>query len=184
MREILITDTSVLLNLLATGVVARVLAETPWRFHLCPAVLAEARVLRHRLTGEQQEIDCSPLIEAGLLVRVEIETDEEYELLADYTGLLGKGSDGEAMSFALAESRGAEIAIDDERAVRRARQRQPGMVAVGTPRILREWQTAARIGDQEMTAILRRVRDWACYIPSARQAEAAWWLNLTGQLLG
>lgn len=175
MDPVLITDTSVLLNLLATGQAERILRGGPWRFQVCPAVLAEARMLRHRETREEREVDCRPLVEAGLLAVVEPETDEELELLVDYTGLLGRGSDGEAMALALAESRGAAVAIDDERAVRRARQRWAGLVVVTTPAILRAWQVAAGVGHGEMRTILGLVRDWACYAPGASHPDAEWW---------
>ena len=82
-----------------------------------------------------------------MLERIEPQTDLEFELLIDYAALLGAG-DGEAMCFALAESRGHPIAIDGERAIRRAKKRHPNFETLGTLEILILWQERNGVADE------------------------------------
>ena len=86
-------------------------------FKVCPDVIREVRVLRDRETGEEQPIELEAHFQSGALSLIQPETESEFELLIDYSALLGSG-DGEAMCFALAECRGLTIAIDDERAIK------------------------------------------------------------------
>jgi hypothetical protein len=67
----------------------------------------------------------------------------------DYAALFGAG-DGEAMCFALAESRGHPIAIDDERAIRRAKKRNPNFETRGTLEILMRWQERKGMAHERM----------------------------------
>jgi len=132
--------------------------------------------LRDRETGEEHPIDLEPLFAANLLTRIEPETDEEFELLVDYSGLLGAG-DGEAMCFALAESRGHSIAIDDERAIRRAKRRNPNFETLGTLEILILWQEKHAVGDKRMGQFLQSIFLYARFRPASSHPKYGWWLK-------
>lgn len=65
--KILLSDSSVLLNLLASDCLASVAAATGWQFAICPAVRDEAKKLRDSQSGEMVEVDITPHIDSGLL---------------------------------------------------------------------------------------------------------------------
>lgn len=75
MGPILITDASVLINLVASGVSEEILGGCGWEFHVCPDVLTEVKLLRDRETAEEHPIDLAPLFTAGLLTLVQPESE-------------------------------------------------------------------------------------------------------------
>lgn len=79
------------------------------------------------------------------------------------------------MCFALAESRGLTVAIDDERAVRRAKRRNPGVATISTLAILRSWQERCAISDPRMGGLLQAVFRLARYRPGANHPQFEWW---------
>jgi hypothetical protein len=148
-------------------------------FKVCPDVIREVKILRDRETGEEHAIDLEPFFAAGFLERIEPQTDMEFELLIDYAALLGAG-DGEAMSFALAESRGHPIAIDDERAIRRAKKRYPNFETLGTLEILIMWQERNGIADERMGQLLQSIFRFARFRPAASHPHYVWWQRCWG----
>lgn len=180
MRTILITDASVLINLAASGAAEEIIGGCGMEFQVCPDVIAEVKILRDRETGEEHPIDLEPLFAANLLTHIEPETDEEFELLVDYSALLGAG-DGEAMCFALAESRGHSIAIDDERAIRRAKRRNPAFETLGTLEILILWQECNGVAEERMGKLLQSIFRLARFRPAAAHPHYAWWLRCWGE---
>jgi len=175
MDQALITDTSVLLNILATGCADEIFGDAGWSFSVCRAVLKETLLLRNRDTQECCPADLAPFVERRLLTVLEIAGDAEYELLADFTALMGRKGDGEAMCFALAESRSLPLAIDDERAVKRAKQRFQELTVLSTPDILQSWQRIMKLEAQRMGGVLKRIQTWANYFPGSRHPAYAWW---------
>jgi hypothetical protein len=67
MGPIVITDASVLINLVASGVAGEILSGCGMDFKICPDVIREVKVLRDRETGEEHAIDLEPIFAAGLL---------------------------------------------------------------------------------------------------------------------
>lgn len=180
MGTILITDASVLINLVASGAAGDILSGCGMEFKVCPDVIREVRILRDRETGEEHAIDLEPLFADGKLEKIEPESDSEFELLIDYAALLGAG-DGEAMCFALAESRGHPIAIDDERAIRRAKKRNPNFETLGTLEILILWQDRNGIADQRMGQLLQSIFRYARFRPAASHQRYTWWQRCWGE---
>lgn len=174
MGTILITDASVLINLVASGAAEEVLDGCGMEFKVCPDVVREVRTLRDRETGEEHPIDLAPLFTKGCLGLIQPETDDEFELLVDYSALLGRG-DGEAMCFALAESRGHMVAIDDQRAIRKALRQHPEFKTTGTLEILMLWQTRNSVSDERLGTMLRAVFRFARFRPAPSHPEYAWW---------
>lgn len=176
MGTILITDASVLINLVASGVAGEILSGCGMDFKVCPDVIREVKVLRDRETAEEHAIDLEPFFAAGLLERIEPVTDSEFELLIDYSALLGAG-DGEAMSFALAESRGHPIAIDDERAIRWAKKRNSNFETLGTLELLILWQERNEVADERMGQVLQSIFRFARFRPAVSHSRYVWWLR-------
>jgi hypothetical protein len=179
MGTILITDASVLINLVASGAAGEILTGSGIDFKVCPDVIREVKILRDRETGEKHAIDLEPFFAAGALEPIEPETDLEFELLIDYAALLGAG-DGEAMCFALAESRGHPIAIDDERAIRRAKKRNPNFETLGTLEILILWQERNGISHEQMGQLLQSIFRFARFRPATARPHYDWWQRCWG----
>ncbi len=180
MGTILITDASVLINLVASGAAGEILSGCGMEFKVCPDVIREVKILRDRETGEEHAIDLEPFFTAGMLERIESQTDSEFELLIDYAALLGAG-DGEAMSFALAESRGHPIAIDDERAIRRAKKRYQNFETLGTLEILILWQERNSVADERMGQLLQAIFRFARFRPAVAHPNYDWWRRCWGE---
>jgi predicted nucleic acid-binding protein len=178
MKQLLITDTSVLLNLLATHCPEEILSTLPYKFLVCQNVLNEALILRNRETQESVEVDLSALIAKSHLSVVELETEDEFELLVDYSALMGKGGHGEAMCFALCESRSLPIAIDDERAIKRAKRRIPNILTVSTYSILQEWQVIGNVASDRMKETLQQIQRWANFHPGPNHPAYSWWSGI------
>lgn len=174
MAVVLITDASVLINLVASGAATEILAGCGWRFHVCQEVLAEVKMLRDRETGEEHPIDLSPLLTAGLLTLIEPELEEEFELLIEYSALVGAGK-GEAMCFALAEARNIPIAIDDVRAVRKARRRNPAIETIDTITILKQWHKKLGNSNEKIGTLMRAIYRNARYLPAEKHPEFGFW---------
>jgi predicted nucleic acid-binding protein len=179
MGTIIITDASVLINLVASGAAGDILSGCGMEFKVCPDVIREVKILRDRETGEEHAIDLEPFFTAGTLERIEPETDSEFELLIDYVALLGAG-DGEAMCFALAESRGHPIVIDDERAIRRAKKRNPNFETIGTLEILILWQEQDGVADERVGELLKAIFRFARFRPAVSHPHYDWWQRCWG----
>ena len=179
MGTILITDASVLINLVASGAAGDILSGCGMEIKVCPDVIREVKILRDRETGDEHAIDLEPFFAAGMLERIEPKTDSEFELLIDYAALLVSG-DGEAMCFALAESRGQPIAIDDERAIRRAKKRNPNFETLGTLEILILWQELNSVADERMGQLLQSIFRYARFRPAATHPHHEWWQRCWG----
>jgi predicted nucleic acid-binding protein len=183
METIIITDASVLINIVASRVPDEILSGVGLKFVVCPDVLKEVKLLRDRETGEEHLIDLSAYFENGQLDLIELVSDEEFELLVDYASLMGSG-DGEAMCFALAESRGLCVAIDDGRAIRRALRKCPDFKTIGTLDVLAMWQKENSISPEAMNAVLIAIERFARYRPSVSHPRYEWWKNYRDLTVG
>lgn len=70
------------------------------------------------------------------------------------------------MCFALPESRGHPIAIDDETAIRRAKKRYPNFESLGTLEILIQWQERNGMADEQMDLLLQSIFRFARFRPA------------------
>jgi hypothetical protein len=175
MPLLLITDTSVLLNLIASGHAASIFTRSPWRFVVCPNVQEEALFLRNRASQESKRIDLAPFFGASQLECMAPESDEDFEWLLDFTAAFGRGSEGEAMCFALAASRKLCLAIDDRRAIKKASRLEFDQIIVSTPEIIRAWQETAPVDPADLAQALQAIWDWARYKPPEDHPLASWW---------
>ena len=112
--SVVITDTSVLINLTHTGHL-RLLGSTPgYRFLIPEEVLAE-------VSDQQQRSMVGDAITGGFLQKATIETPAELDLYAELSQILGSG---ESSCLALASERGWLLACDERRVfLREARTR-------------------------------------------------------------
>jgi len=141
----LVVDTSVWINLLATG--------RPWDFvdtfanlYVVPEQVV-SEINRHPITKEAINLDNHPLrgrenIEIAVLTETEIEV---------FMSLVGEDApnnlhDGEAAVIALAVSRGCTIAIDERKARRIIRERYPALSVLFSAEIMQSKVLAETFG--------------------------------------
>jgi len=120
-------------------------------------------------------IKLDPLISSGILTICDVEGTHEATLYVDYAGQL---DDGEAMSLAIAESRGYSLATDDRKA------RRIFLEAVGdskklisTSDLVRNWAETQSISAARVKAVLNGIRSRANFFPPRKDPNNTWWNN-------
>ncbi len=177
--QIVITDTSVILNLFATGVIEEILEQLEHDFMLCPAVRGEALFIRNAHSNEREKIELQPLIDDALMLEADLDSQIEEELFITYSIEMGPGSDGEAMCFTLAQTRGFVAAVDDKRARRRALKVDgaQSVELVDSVELLRQWQLIASVDEERMKGIIRLIEVRARFKPPKSHSLSGWWDN-------
>jgi len=170
--KILISDTSVLLNLVAADCLASLSQATGWQFVICSAVFNETKKLRDASTGEMVLIDLAPMIEAGLLRVMDIDDSDEKTIYIDQAAVV---DDGEAMSMAIAVYRNFELAIDDRQATNHSKRAFPGLRIWSTPEILKAWAESIDLPAGTLALAIRNIEDRARYFPAKSHPLCVWW---------
>jgi predicted nucleic acid-binding protein len=175
--KLLLNDSSVLLNLLATNLFTEIATQAGWQFAICPAVLAEVDELRDEHSRELVPVDLTAYISSGLLQILELSGDEEQNLYVAQTTVV---DDGEAMSIAIAAHRHLELAIDDKQAANHARRTFPEVRLWSTPEILKHWCEAGGVDAQALRTAIRLIEIRSRYFPAKSNPLAAWWQSARG----
>ena len=175
--KVLLNDSSVLINLLAADCLAEIATDTAWQFAICPAVRDEAKKFRDAATGELVPVDIAPLIASGLLQVLELAGEEEQTLYVEQSIVV---DDGEAMSIAIAASRGLELAMDDKQATNHTHRVFPQLRLWTTPEILKHWSVTASVSAERLREAIRLIEARARYFPSKSHPLAAWWQAARG----
>lgn len=176
-RRTVLLDTCVLINLLASGECEDILRVLNHRWMVCSAVEKESIYLRTDNPPNSLElIDFAPLVSAGLLSICDIEGNEEANLFVNYAASL---DDGEAMSLALALSRGHTLATDERKARRLFLEvtGKPEMLT-GTSEILREWTGGNSISTDRAKIALLEITRRARFFPSTIDPNYKWWSDI------
>jgi len=176
-RRIVLLDTCVLINLLASGECEEILraAKRPWL--ICSAVEKESLYLR---TDDPLKplvsVDLKPLLSEGIVGVCDIEGDEESALFVNYAGSL---DDGEAMSVALAVARGHTLATDERKARRLFLEAagEPDRL-IGTPEIIRGWVEGNSITADKAKIVLLEITRRARFFPPVNDPNYKWWSDL------
>jgi predicted nucleic acid-binding protein len=175
-----IIDACVLINLLATKEIDGILKATLRTSLICSTVEKETIYLRTDDPQNPQElIQTSPLVEKGLLTICQLEGPDEKALYVDYASVL---DDGEAMTLAIAVSRGW-VLVTDERKARRLFLEDVGDPArlIGTSELLREWSESERISPEGIRSVLVAIEKRARYRPPSTDPNLDWWnTSITG----
>lgn len=144
----LILDTSVWINLLATGAMEAILDALAVPCKAPQQVVRE--ILRHPVTGESFTADSHPLRQMGRQVSVLALEGKEVALFLDIVGApaIEALGDGEAAAIAVAVSRGLDLVIDDRKARRILRERFSGVRTYWTVDLLQASRVVAALGRQ------------------------------------
>lgn len=170
--KILLNDTSVLLNLIASDCLQRLSEAVGCQFAICSAVRDEAKKLRDISTGEMVTIDTSPYIETGVLQVLDLAGENEAELYIEQSTVV---DDGEAMSIAIAACRDLELAIDDRKAVKHARRQFPQLHILGTPELLKRWTEISQVSPADLRKAILMIEGRARYFPGRDHPLYEWW---------
>lgn len=177
--KILLSDSSVLLNLLATDCLASIAAATGWQFAICSAVPDEAKKLRDIQNGEMVEVDITHHIGSGLLQVLELSGEEEQAFYVEQSIVV---DDAEAMSIAIAAHRRLDLAIDDKQAANHARRTFPGIQLWSTPEIVKQWAEAGRVDAKSRRNTIRLIEIRSRYFPPNSHVLAEWWRQSKGNV--
>lgn len=180
--EVLLNDSSVLLNLLAAECLEKIAADIGWKFAICTIVRDEVKKLRDFDTGDMIEVDLTSHIASGHLHVVEL-TDAKEEIL--YVEQSTFVDDDEAMSIAIAASRRIALALDDKQATKYVRANFPGIDLWSTPEILKHWHEVSGIDSNTLRQAISLIETRARYFPARSHSLASWWqqrkLDITGK---
>jgi predicted nucleic acid-binding protein len=145
-------------------------------WHVCDAVFKEAQYtceLKEDGATELVPLDLSFEVEAGLLRRVQPESEAEIE---DYVTFATELDDGEAQALAIAKSRGYTLLTDDRKALRMAAE--VNVATTTTPGILRQWAEKAPENSARLPEILRRITTLARFTPPKDSPHYVWWKEI------
>lgn len=167
-------DACVLINLLASGRAEEILTESEYEFGICTVATIESIYLRATDSSPTpDEVRLDPLIKSRCLTVYGLSGDTEQTLYVDYAADL---DDGEAMTLALACSRGFAIATDDRKA-RRIFLQETGDSArlLSTAQILRAWSKKTGLTSGELKKLLLEVSRRGRFSPHSGDPDFSWW---------
>jgi len=170
--EVLLNDSSVMLNLLATDCITQIASDTGWQFAICSSVRDEVKKLRDPHTGEMIDVDLTPYIASGLLRVLELNGEEEAVLYVEHSIVV---DDGEAMSIAIAGHRHLALAIDDKQATRYTQGKFPELRLLNTPEILKHWEEVGEVTAEVVRDAIILIESRARYFPARTHKLAEWW---------
>jgi predicted nucleic acid-binding protein len=169
-----ILDSCVLLNLAASDEIADIIASIDGATFVCTAARKEALFLRDQTdAGVLVPLAIDDLLGGARIQVSDLATDDEEE---QFVLLARDLDDGEAMSMAIAASRGMRFASDDQK----ARRVFVDLVSsparlISTSDILKRWAETHAVTPQRLRDALRRIGVRARFTPSRRDPNAFWW---------
>lgn len=172
----IILDTSVALNLLATGAGLSVLESLEVNRFVCSAVVDETIYVRSGNPTEPREaVSIDLWLPSGVVKVVKPDSPLEEELYVQFAADL---DDGEAMSLAICRARGYALATDDRKARRIAgRLAPPGVQLLSTSQIVHHWAVRTGAVPGELKRILSAIELRARFIPPHDDPLREWWMR-------
>ena len=171
-RRLLLQDACVLINLIASGRFEDIAQTGGYQLMVAAAACAEVLSIRDAVSGETVPVSLEPHFAAGLLERIDVETENER---AGYIAYAAQLDDGEAMSLALAEIRHLPLATDDRKARSLVVREGVKVELFSTVAVLQAWEQSAGISLREMRDVLTRIRKSARFYPAAGTPDSIWW---------
>ena len=175
-----VLDTSVALNLLATGVGAVVLKTLEVNCFVCSAVVDEAIYIRSDDPAQPREpVSIDSWLQSGAVDITSPKGPVEEELYVQFAGDL---DDGEAMSLAICRARGYALAADDRKARRIAsRLAPPAVQLLSTSQIFHHWANRTGAAAGELKRVLSAIELRARFIPPHDDPLREWWIQSRSQ---
>lgn len=175
--RVVLLDTCVLINVLASGEAEGILAAAGGEFLICTAVRDETIYLRSEEPEPSLDrVDISSHIECGLFGLTDLRGEDEQSLYVDYASQL---DDGEAMSLAIAYVRDYHIATDDRKA-RRLFLEGGGADErlISTAELVRRWSERHEIQAAQLSRAVEHIALRARFYPGASDPHYPWWSKI------
>jgi len=172
MASIVIQDSCVLINLLASGRFNDIARGCDFQFAIASVVVQEALFLHNAESGEREKIHLQPFIECGILEILTVETEAEK---LRYIEMALDLDDGESESIAIAEARNFALATDDKKARNIIQRRGLKIELWSTCTLLQQWQRKCLISDADMGEVLAKIFNRAKYRPKFGHPDFEWW---------
>jgi predicted nucleic acid-binding protein len=173
--QTIILDSCVLINILASEETEQILRSTGKQCRICVIVEKESFYLRPDDSQEElfDSIKLGPLIKSGVLSLCDLEGSDEATLYVDYASRLG---DGEAMSLAIAESRGYILATDDRKARRIFLESgNDSSRLISTSELIRNWAESKSVSPAKLKSVLVNIQHRAHFFPPRKDPNFTWW---------
>jgi len=175
--RILLSDASVLLNLLAADCLIELGSENGWEIAVCDSVKDEVKKLRDPMTGKMVPVDLKPYFDAHQLRLLNIHSENEASIFVQMAQIV---DDGEAMSIAIAACQGTELAMDDKKAIRHVQTRFPTIPIWTTPDLLKLWAETSAVSTSNLQDAIHSIEGKARYFPPRNHKLAEWWYRAKG----
>ena len=178
----IILDASCLLNLYTCGRLKEIAETLPEPLVVSEYVLERETLFVTYKESEQAEeqkktVDISPLVSAGLIKVISINSEEEQETFVDLATEL---DDGEAITVSLAEHRGCQVATDDRKALKVISERA-SLHATSTLELVKRWAELRNVSREETRSVLSLIWTYASYYPGERDPLYSWWRNMMSE---
>ena len=175
----IILDACCLLNLYASRQIEAILRAIPTCFAAAEAAAAEVLYVRYGGSGQdankREHIALQPLIRAGLLDILSLDTQSE---IASFIRFAGELDDGEAMTCALAVHREADVATDDRKAIRVLNSVAPHVRVHTTASLLKWWAKTEQPSERILKRVLTDVQERANFVPGRHDPLLPWWRDV------
>jgi len=178
----IVLDASCLLNLYASGKLREIAETLAEPLMVSDYVLyKEALFIRHKeseLDEEDKEpVDINPLVSAGLIKVISINSEEEQEIFVDLATEL---DDGEAITISLAECHHCKVATDDRKALKVISDRSL-VHTTSTLELVKRWADTQNVSRAEVRTVLIRIWTGASYYPGERDPLCSWWHEMISE---
>lgn len=171
--RLLLIDACVVVNLYATRHMDEIVRALDSPVGIVDIVVREAGYVRRGGSGddavEREPIDLSPLVASGAIQVVKASDEAALQLFVDLTREL---DDGEAMTAAIAISRGCAVATDDRAAIRAIGQQVP---VVSTLELIQLWSNHQQVPREVFRSVLIDLRERGAYLPGRGHPQRGWW---------
>ena len=178
----IILDACCLLNLYASRQIEAILRAIPVRFAVSEAAAAEVLYVLHGGGGQdarrREHVDLQPLIRAGLLDILSLETEVEK---ASFVRFAAELADGEAMTCALAVHREADVATDDRKAIRVLNSVAPHVRVHTTASLLKWWAETEQPSERILKRVLTDVQERANFVSGRHDPLLPWWRDVLNE---
>ena len=125
------------------------------------------------IRSADEKIDLQPLIDAGLLEVVSLNSEDEENTFVGFASILG--DDGEAITGAIAIHRGWIVGTDDRKAGAFFSRCNPPVEVIATLELIKYWADVETPSLEDIKVVLRNVRLRASYEPDRKHILYGWW---------
>jgi hypothetical protein len=169
---LIIQDSSVLLNLMATNRLDEIMRGVGRQTMVCREVTVELLYLRDFVTGERVAVDLAAFVTAGVIIETDFNSPQEIERFVEFAATL---DDGEAASAAIAEIRHLELSTDERKATNLLLARGMILKLWTTPDLIFAWANNAHPPKADVREAITRIQKCARYSPPTAHPLKEWW---------